>query len=127
MTARALALEIVTPDGPAVDERGVEVVVLRRRERRFDPGSEVAVFPLHAPTLVRLGIAPLRYRRAGRTFHVAVDGGFAEVRRDRVLVVTPRCGRVDGEGEAARAAAKETCRAWRLEPRERREALAGGR
>ncbi len=123
MTPRTLALEIVTPDGPAASERDVEVVVLRRRERRFELGSELAVFPLHAPMLVRGPVAPARWRRGGRTEHVALGGGFAEVRRDRVLVVTPRCVRVRGERAAARAA--EICRAWRRELGGGREELAG--
>ncbi len=125
MTSRTLVLEIVTPDGPALSERGVEVVVLRRRERRFELGSELAVFPRHAPTLVRVPVAPLRWRKGGRTEHVAVGGGFAEVKRDRVLVVTPRCARFPGEGAAGLAHARATCRAWRRELGGRPGELAG--
>ncbi len=125
MIARALVLEIVTPDGPALAERDVEVVVLRRRERRFELGSELAIFPRHAPTLVRMPVAPVRFRKGGRTEHVAVAGGFAEVRRDRVLVVTPRCVRVPGDDPAGAARARATCRGWRAELGGRVEALAG--
>ncbi len=121
MTRRSLALEIVTPDGPAVSEGEVEVVVLRRRERRFELGSEIAVFPLHAPTLIRVPVAPLRYRKGGRTEHLAVGGGFAEVKGDRVLVVTPRCERVAG----GHARAQAVCRAWTAELGGRPGALAG--
>ncbi len=124
MTRRTLVLEIVTPDGPAVSEREVEVVVLRRRERRFELGSELAVFPLHAPTLIRVPVAPLRYRKGGRTEHLAVGGGFAEVKGDRVLVVTPRCERVPA-GAAGHARAKAICRGWRRELGGRPGELAG--
>ena len=77
--ARGLTLEIVTPDGVAVREERVEVVVLRRRERRFERGSEIAVFPLHGPLLVRLPVAPVRWRieearPQGRLWAVKVEG-----------------------------------------------------
>ncbi len=127
MTARALVLEIVTPDGRALLEAGVDAVVLRRRERRFEVGSEIAVFPRHAPTLVRLPIAPVRYRKDGVTVHLAVAGGFAEVRGDRVLVVTPRCERVPRDAPAPRAVATATCRRWAEELRDFRAAMVGAR
>ena len=125
MSARKLILEIVTPDGPVLTEPGVDAVVLRRREARFELGSEIAIFPLHAPTLIRMSVAPLRYRRGGQIFHLAVGGGFAEVERDRVRVVTPRCRRsAPGEREPG-SAAQQTCRAWRRERVDSLEALAG--
>jgi F-type H+-transporting ATPase subunit epsilon len=94
LSARTLVLEIVTPDGAILAEGGVESVVVRRLEARFERGSEIAIYPLHAPALIRLAPAPARYRKGGRTFHLALGGGFAEVKRDRVLVVTPRCERL---------------------------------
>lgn len=125
MTARKLVLEIVTPDGPALSEEAVDVVVFRRRERRFELGSEIAVFPLHAPMLVRIPVAPARYRKGGRTVHVVVGGGFAEVRRDRVLIVTPRCERVAaGEPDPA-SSARELGRRWRRELRGLPEEMIG--
>jgi F0F1-type ATP synthase epsilon subunit len=118
VSARRLSLEIVTPDGVAVSEDAVELVVLRRRERRFERGSEIAVFPLHAPLLVRVPVAPARYRTEGRTVHLALGGGFAEVKRDRVLVVTPRCERFPaGEPDPIRAA-RALCRRWEREMRD---------
>jgi len=125
MSARKLVLEIVTPDGPILTEHGVDAVVLRRREERFELGSEIAILPLHAPTLIRIPVAPARYRRGGRTFHLAVGGGFAEVERDRVLVVTPRCGCLHPGEPAAQARVRETCRRWRRERVDSREGLAG--
>jgi F-type H+-transporting ATPase subunit epsilon len=127
MTPGTLTLEIVTPDGTAVRETAVDVVVLRRREEEFEAGSEVAVFPRHGPLLVRLPVAPLRYRRAAETFHLAVGGGFAEVLRDRVLVVTPRVERISDRGRPAPIAAATLCRGWRAEAIDSREGLAGYR
>ncbi len=124
MTGRTLALEIVTPDGPAVAEERVDVVVFRRRERRFELGSELAVFPLHERMLVRVPVAPARYRRGATTSHLVLGGGFAEVQRDRVLVVTPRCERIPaGHPDPARSARTLAAR-WRRELRDlAREAL----
>jgi F-type H+-transporting ATPase subunit epsilon len=125
MRPRTLALEIVTPDGVALREDGVDVVVLRRRERRFEAGSEIAVFPLHGPLLVRLPIAPLRYYKAGERVHLAVGGGFAEVLGDRVLVVTPRVERVAPTDQRPLATAAAICRRWRQEAVDSRERLVG--
>ncbi|HUM12732.1 MAG TPA: hypothetical protein VLT82_17420 [Myxococcaceae bacterium] len=125
MSARKLVLEILTPDGPALTEHGLDAVVLRRREARFELGSEIAILPLHAPTLIRMSVAPLRYRRGGQIFYLAVGGGFVEVERDRVLVVTPRCERPAPGEPDPRSAAQETCRTWRRERVDSREAMAG--
>jgi F-type H+-transporting ATPase subunit epsilon len=125
MSARKVVLEVVTPDGPFLTERGLDAVVLRRREARFELGSEIAILPLHAPTLIRIPVAPARYRRGGRTFHLAVGGGFAEVERDRVLVVTPRCERLPPGEPDPGAAAREICRGWRRERVDTRDAMAG--
>ncbi|MFY3745581.1 hypothetical protein ACOQFB_16840 [Anaeromyxobacter sp. Red801] len=116
MSARTLVLEVVTPDGIALAERDVDAVVLRRRERRFELGSELAILPLHAPVLIRMPIAPVRYRKGGETTYLALAGGFAEVRGDRVLLLTPRCERIPGDTPSPAAAARELCRAWSRHP-----------
>jgi F-type H+-transporting ATPase subunit epsilon len=115
VSAGTLLLDVVTPDGRAADEAGLDAVVLRRVDERFALGTEIAVFPLHAPMLVRLAIAPLRYRRGSLTRHLAVGGGFAEVKRDRVLVVTPRCEPIPADAPEPRASAAARCARWRLE------------
>jgi len=120
-----LALEIVTPDGVALTETGVEVVVLRRRERRFEIGSEIAIFPRHGPMLVRIPVAPAKYERGGETVHLALSGGFAEVRMDRVVVVTPRCSRVPAEAADPVDAAMNLCEAWRAEAADSEAAIVG--
>lgn len=89
MTA-LLHLAVITPDGDTRDEDDVEEVVFRRREARFELGSEIAVLPGHGPMLVRIPEAPLRYRKAGRVYELNVSEGFVEVKRDRVLVVARR-------------------------------------
>lgn len=91
MTDQGLALEIVTPDGVALRDNGVDVVVLHRREPRFEVGSEIAIYPRHEAMLVWLPAAPIRYRKGDAVLGFAVGAGFAEVMDDRVVVVTSRC------------------------------------
>jgi F-type H+-transporting ATPase subunit epsilon len=75
-----LTLELATPTRMVVAETVDEVVV---------PGSEgyFGVLPGHAPLLATLGIGELTYRIGREERHVAVAGGFAEVRNDKVIVL----------------------------------------
>ena len=90
-----LTLEVVTPRGGFLREEDVTEVVVRRREARFDPGSEVAVLPSHAPMLVNLASCRVRYTKRGRVRQLQVHGGFVEVRQNVVTVLTPAAERVD--------------------------------
>jgi F-type H+-transporting ATPase subunit epsilon len=120
-----LVLQIITPDGRSLKESQIDVIVLRRREKRFDVGSEVAIFLHHAPTLIRLPVASLRYRRGRRTSYLAVGGGFAEIKEDRVLIVTPRFAvvRPDEPGPSARA--RRIAEQWRQESKDFQREMAG--
>jgi F-type H+-transporting ATPase subunit epsilon len=77
---RPLRLEVVTPR---------RAVVRVEADAVFFPGlrGEVGVLPGHTPFLTALGTGELRYTEGPRDRHVAVSGGFAEVRDDRVLVL----------------------------------------
>jgi F0F1-type ATP synthase epsilon subunit len=122
---RTLVLEIVTPDGVALRESSVDAVVFRRRERRFELGSEIAVFPRHAPLLVRIPVAPVRFHQRGATVHLAVGGGFAEVLEDRVRIVTPRVHRVSVDEPNPLSTARAVCREWRRATSDFRYDMAG--
>lgn len=125
MNKGKLSLEIVTPDGDVLKESLVEQVVFRRKEKKIELGSEVAIYPLHGSALVRIPIAPVRYRVSRRTYYLAVAGGFVEVKGGRVLVVTPRFELMDPEEANPRARAKRTAEAWREEILKFREAMIG--
>lgn len=125
MSPRTLVLEIVTPDGMAVSETEVDAVVFHRREARFETGSEIAVFPLHGPLLVRIPVGPGRYHKRGEQVHLALGGGFAEVQGDRVLITTTRFERVAPEEPDPRARAREICGRWREETGDGREEMIG--
>ena len=107
--ADRLTLEIATPTRMAVAETVDEIVL---------PGSEgsFGVLPGHAPFLTTLGIGEGRYR-AGREEHrLALVGGFAEVRNDKIIVLADSAERPE---DIDRARAERS--------RERAERRLGGR
>jgi F-type H+-transporting ATPase subunit epsilon len=78
--AEHLTLELATPTRLVVSAEVDEVVA---------PGSlgYFGVLPGHAPLLATLGIGEITYRIGRDEHHVAVSGGFAEVRNDKVIVL----------------------------------------
>lgn len=78
--ADQLTLELATPTRLVITAQVDEVVA---------PGSEgyFGVLPGHAPFLATLGIGELTYRIGREEYHVAVSGGFAEVRNDKVIIL----------------------------------------
>jgi F-type H+-transporting ATPase subunit epsilon len=98
--AEGLTLEVATPTRLVVSEVVDEVVV---------PGHEgyFGVLPGHAPFLTTLGIGELMYRRGRDEHHLAVSGGFAEVRNDKVIVLADTAERPDEIDRARAERAKE--------------------
>jgi F-type H+-transporting ATPase subunit epsilon len=78
--ADQLMLEVATPTRLVVSEAVDEVVA---------PGAlgYFGVLPGHAPFLTTLGVGELTYRKGRTERHLAVAGGFAEVRNDKVIVL----------------------------------------
>jgi F-type H+-transporting ATPase subunit epsilon len=78
--ADRITLEIATPTRLAVAETVDEIVI---------PGSQgyFGVLPGHAAFLTTLGIGELMYRIGRDEHYLAVAGGFAEVRNDKVIVL----------------------------------------
>ena len=78
--ADQLTLELATPTRLVITAQVDEVVA---------PGSEgyFGVLPGHAPFLATLGVGELTYRIGRDEYHVAVSGGFAEVRNDKVIIL----------------------------------------
>jgi F-type H+-transporting ATPase subunit epsilon len=78
--ADRLSLEVATPMRLVVAEVVDEVVA---------PGIEgyFGVLPGHAPFLTTLGIGQLIYRQGREERHLAIAGGFAEVRNDKVIIL----------------------------------------
>jgi F-type H+-transporting ATPase subunit epsilon len=93
--ADRLTLELATPTRLVVTAEADEVVV---------PGSlgYFGVLPGHAPLLATLGIGEVTYRVGRDEYHVAVAGGFAEVRNDKVIILAD-VAETPGDIDRARA------------------------
>jgi len=77
----SLHLKVVTPRRLLV-ETDVEAAFLPTLE------GEIGVFPGHRPLFVGIGKGKLSYREGGSEESVRVSGGYAEVRPERVVVMT---------------------------------------
>ncbi len=86
-----IRLRVVTPKGVALEETGLDEVVVRRREAgaEGEAGSEVAVLRRHGPLLMATAAAVVRYRRGTDVQHVAVEQGVTEVLDEVVTVLVP--------------------------------------
>jgi len=107
--ADLLALEVATPTRLVVAETVHEVVI---------PGSQgyFGVLPGHAPLLATLGVGELMYRKGNTQCHLALAGGFVEVRNDKVIILAENAERPE-----------EVDRERALRAKERAERRLGGR
>ena len=90
-----MLFELATPARMLVTAEVDEVVV---------PGSEgyFGVLPGHAAFLTTLGSGEVTYRSGQRDHYLAVAGGFAEVRAERVIILAENAERPE-EIDRARA------------------------
>jgi F-type H+-transporting ATPase subunit epsilon len=98
--ADRLTLEITTPTRLVVAEQVDEVVA---------PGIEgyFGVLPGHAPFLTTLGVGIVTYRLGRAEHQLAVSGGFAEVRNDKVIILADSAERPEEIDRARAERAKE--------------------
>jgi F-type H+-transporting ATPase subunit epsilon len=74
-------LEIVTPERKAYAEQANMIVVK-------GVAGELGILPNHIPLVTPLKIAPITVKRQGQSDQViAVNGGFMEVRKDKVVIL----------------------------------------
>lgn len=98
--ADRLTLEIATPMRLAVAEAVDEIVA---------PGvlGYFGVLVGHAPFLTTLGIGEVMYRVGRDEHHLAVSGGFAEVRNDKVIILADTAERSEEIDHARAERARE--------------------
>ena len=98
--ADRLTLEIATPMRLVVADTVDEVVA---------PGSEgyFGVLPGHAAFLTTLGVGVVSYRIGRDEHQLAVAGGFAEVRNDKVIILADSAERPEEIDRARAERAKE--------------------
>jgi F-type H+-transporting ATPase subunit epsilon len=81
-------LEIVTPEKLVVKDAAEEMQI---------PGKNgyLGILPGHAPLITELAVGEITYREGGKTFHLAVAWGFAEVLPDKVTILAETAERAD--------------------------------
>lgn len=77
---KTLAVSVVTPDGPVLDD--VYEMVSAKAE-----SGELGILPGHIPLVAPLTVGAVRLKKEGNTDQVAVSGGFLEVRPDKVTIL----------------------------------------
>src|SRR4029434_1618216 len=89
---------------PAARATRTRLVATESVDEIVIPGSQgyFGVLPGHAPLLTTLGIGELMYRVGRDERYLAVSGGFAEVRNDKVIVLADTAERPE-EIDRARA------------------------
>lgn len=73
-------LEVVTPERIVLEE-DVDIVVARAAE------GDIGVLHGHEPLITPLPVGELTYRQQGEERHLAISGGFMEVRPDKVTIL----------------------------------------
>lgn len=77
---KTLEVSVVTPDGPVLEDN-FEMVVCKAEN------GEIGILPQHIPLVTPLDIGEVRLKSGNDTKFVAVNGGFLEVRPDKVTIL----------------------------------------
>ena len=112
-----LTVDIVTAERVVYSEEGVDEVVAPGTE------GELTVLPMHAPLLTMIKPGVMRIVKGNDETEMAIDGGFLEVRGDRVTVLADAAERAE-EIDVARAEEARRRAERQLEERETEVDLA---
>jgi len=77
---KTLTVSVVTPDGPVLEEK-YDMVSCKAED------GELGILPGHIPLVAPLDISAVRLKRGNETDLLAVNGGFLEVRPDKVTIL----------------------------------------
>ncbi|ANU22425.1 F0F1 ATP synthase subunit epsilon [Planococcus donghaensis MPA1U2] len=77
---KTITVNIVTPDGPVYDSEVSMVIAVTST-------GEMGILPGHIPTVAPLGIGAVRLKKENSTELVAVNGGFLEIRPEKVTIL----------------------------------------
>ncbi len=84
MSADAIHCSVITPERQVVDTTATSVIIPAH-------DGQIGILPGRAPLLCKLGIGVLKMETTGEgTKELYVDGGFAQVLNDNVIVLTER-------------------------------------
>ena len=73
-------LEIVTPERKVFAEQS-EFIVVKGSE------GELGILPNHIQLVTPLKVAPVKIKQNGKDQYISVNGGFLEVRKDKVVIL----------------------------------------
>jgi len=91
-------LEIVTPERKVYAE-DVDMVIVKGTE------GEMGILPNHVPLVTPLKIAPVKIKKGRSEEILAVNGGFIEVRKDKIVILAESAElQTDIDEERAKAA-----------------------
>jgi F-type H+-transporting ATPase subunit epsilon len=88
-----LKLEIVTPEAKTYSE-DVDMVTLPGVE------GEMGIYPNHVPLMTQIVPGEISVLKSGRTYHLAVGEGFAEITGERVAILTDMAIKAENIDEA---------------------------
>ena len=93
---------VVTPEKTALSVSATSVIL------PMDDG-QLGILPGRAPMIGRLGFGPIKIETAGQTYEYFIEGGFVQVTREAVNVLTDKLTELDeiqsAESEQALSAA----------------------
>jgi len=76
-----LTVEVVTPEREVTVCDDATFVLAHGTE------GDVGILPSIAPMLIALGVGPMKIEQGERESHILVDGGFLQVKDDKVIVL----------------------------------------
>jgi F-type H+-transporting ATPase subunit epsilon len=77
---KTIKVNIVTPDGPVCETDANMIIAVTET-------GEIGILPGHIAMVAPLKIGALRLKKDDSTEHIAVHGGFLEIRPDVVTVL----------------------------------------
>ncbi|WP_026907708.1 F0F1 ATP synthase subunit epsilon [Paucisalibacillus globulus] len=77
---KTLTVSVVTPDGPVLEDT-YEMVSCKAEN------GELGILPGHIPLVAPLAISSVRLKRDSSEDKLAINGGFLEVRPDKVTIL----------------------------------------
>ncbi|WP_108668863.1 F0F1 ATP synthase subunit epsilon [Peribacillus acanthi] len=96
---KTVQVSVVTPDGP-VYEADVRMVSTKAKS------GDLGILPGHIPMVAPLEIGAVRLKKENGNDFIAVNGGFLEVRPDKVTILAQSAERAENIDVARAKAAK---------------------
>jgi F-type H+-transporting ATPase subunit epsilon len=97
---KTLIVSVVTPDGPVLEDT-YEMVSCKAEN------GELGILPGHIPLVAPLAISAVRLKRDSGEDKLAINGGFLEVRPDKVTILAQSAEKPSTIDVARAKAAKE--------------------